>query len=240
MSVNLQIKDLEIGYNHALTNNINLSVKKGEIICIIGRNGTGKSTLLNTLSGVNPQLNGNIIIDNIDLSKLKAENRATKISYVPSKQEYLSNLKVIDLVSMGRSPYTNIFDKKSGEDNTKINKALLDFELKNLKHKNLCSISDGERQKAIICRAFVQETPIILLDEPTAFLDYYSKHKLLNLLNSLAKEQNRSIVFSTHDLEIAFQYVNKVWLFEENQVNQYNIEELKQTDILEKVLCYKF
>ncbi len=240
MNSKLEIKNLQIGYKYALTEDINLELHEGEIACIVGRNGTGKSTLLNTLAGITPPLKGDIKIDNENLLDIKPSVRATKISYVPSRQAYLSNLTVSDLVTMGRSPYTNIFDKKSRKDKQIINHALEYFELTKLANKNLYSISDGERQKAMICRAFVQETKVILLDEPTSFLDYYSKQKLLKTLKDLVKEQNRSIVFSTHDLEISLKHVNNIWLFQNENVTQYTLKELKETKILEDILSFKF
>ena len=236
----LQINELEIGYKKALTDRINLSATNGDFICIVGRNGTGKSTLLNSITGLTSPLGGEILLNDTNIFKLNPENRAKEISYVPSKQEFLSNLKVIDIVSMGRSPYTNIFDKKSKQDVEIIKSALADFELEKIANKNLYEISDGERQRSMICRAFVQETPIILLDEPTAFLDYYTKHKLLKSLNDLARDRNKCIIFSTHDLEIAFNYVNNIWLFNETKVEQHSLESLKKSNLLEEVLYFKF
>jgi len=240
MKETLQIIDLKIGYKKPLTETINLSAYKGSLICIVGRNGTGKSTLLNTISGLSAPLSGKIILDEQNINKIKPEKRARKISYVPSRQEFLSNLKVIDIVTMGRSPYTNVFDKKSTQDKKTIDGALEEFQLNDLANKKLYEVSDGERQRAMICRAFVQETPIILLDEPTAFLDYYAKHKLLKTLDSLAKTKNKCIIFSTHDLEITFNYVNNIWLFNNTKVENHSLNSLKESQLLNKVLSFKF
>lgn len=240
MDETLQIINLQIGYKKPLTDKINLSASAGNLICIVGRNGTGKSTLLNTISGLSSPLGGKVLIDNQNINKIKSEIRARKISYVPSRQEFLSNLKVIDIVEMGRSPYTNIFDKKTQQDKEIIESALEEFQLQDLANKNLYEISDGERQRSMICRAFVQETPIILLDEPTAFLDYYAKNKLLKTLDDLAKTKNKCIIFSTHDLEIAFHYVNKIWLFNKTKVESHNLISLKNSQLLEEVLYFKF
>ncbi|MBN2779030.1 MAG: ABC transporter ATP-binding protein [Bacteroidales bacterium] len=235
----LQIQDLNIGYKKALTNKIDLEAGENDFICIIGRNGTGKSTLLNTIAGVIKPISGKCYIAGNEISQIKNIQISQIVSYVPSKQEYLSNLKVIELVSLGRSPYTNIFDKKTEKDNKIISNYLDELEITHLAEKNLYSISDGERQRAMICRAFVQETPIILLDEPTSFLDYYSKNKLLQKLSELATKNDKCIIFSSHDLEIAFKHVTKIWLFNENMVDEYNLNELKQSKLLENLMSFK-
>ncbi len=240
MSEFLKISELNIGYKNPLTKKINLCALDNDFICITGRNGTGKSTLLNTISGVSMPLDGKITIKNQNINKLNPTKRSKLISYVPSKQEFLSNLRLIDLVEMGRSPYTNIFDRKNKKDKLIIENALNEFSLSSLANKKLFELSDGERQRAMICRAFVQETPIILLDEPTAFLDYFSKHKLLQTLNNLSVKQNRCIIFSSHDLEVAFKFVDKIWLFNKDNVESHKLQDIKQTDLLEDVLSFKF
>jgi iron complex transport system ATP-binding protein len=235
----LQIKDLNIGYKQSLTNSINLEAGENDFICIVGRNGTGKSTLLNTIAGVIKPISGKCYLSGNEINQIKNHQRSRIVSYVPSKQEYLSNLKVLELVSLGRSPYTNIFDKKSDKDNEIIDQYLEELEIRHLADKNLYSISDGERQRAMICRAFVQETPIILLDEPTSFLDYYSKNKLLQKLSELATKNNKCIIFSSHDLEIAFKHVTKIWLFNQNIVDEYNLSDLVQSKLLENLMSFK-
>jgi iron complex transport system ATP-binding protein len=236
----LKIENLEIGYHHPICSPISLEASSGELICLIGRNGSGKSTLLNTLASIRKPLSGSIKINNQDIKSISNALLPTKVSFVPSKQEFLSNLKVIDLISLGRSPYTNIFDKKSPNDIAIITEAILEFQLKPLEEKHLYEISDGERQRAMICRSFVQETPIILLDEPTAFLDYYSRHKLLQNLKELAQSKNRCIIFSSHDLDIAFKYCSKVWLINDKSLRTIETEELKKTKELEDIMCFKF
>ncbi|MDD2385336.1 MAG: ABC transporter ATP-binding protein [Bacteroidales bacterium] len=240
MSGLLQIENLLIGYDKALTNHINLTANAGDIICVVGRNGIGKSTLLNTLAGVIKPIEGNCYIKGKEINKIKHTERSSVISYVTSRLDYLSNFKIFDLVAIGRSPYTNIFDKRSEKDIEIIHQYLKDFEISYLKDKPLYSVSDGERQRAMICRAFVQETPVILLDEPTAFLDYYSKNKLLQKLSELAIIDKKCIVFSSHDLEIAFKFVSKIWLFDKNNVGQFELEDLKSGNILETAMSFKF
>ncbi|MDD2636404.1 MAG: ABC transporter ATP-binding protein [Bacteroidales bacterium] len=236
----LKIQNLLIGYNKALTTHINLTATAGDIICVVGRNGTGKSTLLNTLAGVIMPIEGNVYIDGNEINRIKHTERSCIISYVSSRLDYLSNIKIFDLVAIGRSPYTNIFDKKSENDRKIIKQYLEDFDIDHIKDKPLYSVSDGERQRAMICRAFVQETPVILLDEPTAFLDYYSKNQLLLKLSELALKNKKCIVFSSHDLEIAFKFVSKIWLFDKNKVEQFELEDLKSGNLLETAIAFNF
>ncbi|MDL2262612.1 ABC transporter ATP-binding protein [Bacteroidales bacterium OttesenSCG-928-I21] len=236
----LHIENLCIGYKKPIVDTINLNANEKKLICIIGRNGTGKSTLLNTLSGVTKALSGNIFYNKKNFAKLSLRGRSTMISYVPSKQEYLSNLSVYELVALGRSPYTNIFDKKSIEDKQLIEKNLAEFDLTKLQNKALYEISDGERQRSMICRAIVQQTPIILLDEPTAFLDYYAKQKLLSDLAKLAEENSKCIIFSSHDIELSLRYAQIVWLFDNNKITAMPVEELKKTKLLEKLMNFRF
>ena len=217
----IDIRHLSIGYKkHAVINNINLNANLGSLICIIGRNGTGKTTFLNTISGIIPALSGKIFYNNQDFTNISLIEKSKLISYVASRQEYLSNFTVFDLVSLGRSPYTNIFDKKSDSDREIIDSVIAEFHLENIKHKVLYKISDGERQRSMICRAIVQETPIILLDEPTSFLDYYAKQELLISLSQLTKQKNKCIVFSCHDIELASKFSDTIWLADKNSITK--------------------
>jgi iron complex transport system ATP-binding protein len=234
-------ENLTIGHNNKpIIEDINLDSEKSNLICIVGRNGIGKSTFLNTLSGILKPISGKIFYNNKNFSTLSMSEKSTLISYVPSQQEYLSNLTVYDLVSMGRSPYTNIFDKHSDKDDEIINNALKEFNLEGLKHKSLHETSDGERQRTMICRAIVQETPIILLDEPTAFLDYYTKQKLLHNLSELSKTKKKCIIFSSHDLDISLKHSDLIWLFHENKIQSFSENELKQSQLLDEIMNFKF
>lgn len=236
----LHIKDLNIGYKRPVIESINLEAGSGSLICIIGRNGVGKSTFLNTLSGIINPLAGSIFYNDKNFTKLSLRERSTLMSYVPSRLEYLSNLSVYDLVSLGRSPYTNIFDKKNPDDIQIISEALKDFDLEGLKDRALYEISDGERQRAMICRAIIQETPVILLDEPTAFLDYYTKQKLLFDLSKLVEEKKKCIIFSSHDIELSLKYANIIWLFNEKGVRSFSIQSLKESNLLKELMNFDF
>lgn len=228
----LHTDNLEFGYKKPLTGPVSLNASAGDIICIIGRNGCGKSTLLNTLTGIKPLLSGRITLKNKDISKISLRERCRLISFVPSKPEFLSNLTVYELAAMGRSPYTNIFDNKTTDDIRIIESVIRDFNLTDFKERTLWSLSDGERQRAMICRAVIQETPVIILDEPTAFLDYYVRQKLLADLKELSDKKNKCIIFSSHDIEIAVKYATKIWFFNLDEIEEYTVEDFVNKGLL--------
>lgn len=228
----LHTKDLEFGYKKVLAKPVSLHADAGEVICVIGRNGVGKSTLLNTLSGILPPISGMIFLNDIELRKIKAIERPKIVSFVPSKPEFLLNLTVYELAAMGRYPYTNIFDIKRQEDDKIIKDILEEYNLFDLKERPLWSLSDGEKQRVMICRAVIQETPIIIFDEPTAFLDYYIRQKLLNDLKTLSNERNKCIIFSSHDIEISLKFCTKIWYFNNNIIETYSTEDFLNKNIL--------
>ncbi len=234
----INTEKLTIGYRQAICKDINLSAYGGENICLIGKNGSGKSTFLKTIAGIINKIEGNILIQNQNILKLGGTNRAKLVCFVPSRLAYFSNIKIIELIMMGRAPYTNIFDKQSKEDIEKISEAIELFELQNLTNKYLYQVSDGERQKAMICKAFVQDTQLILMDEPSAFLDYPSKVSLMDNLNKLCKINKKTIIYSTHDLELGLKNADKIWICDDGKIIAYEKEKFKHNDILKSVFHY--
>jgi iron complex transport system ATP-binding protein len=215
----LKIKDLQVGYDrHAGSRQsivygpISTEIQTPEIIGIIGRNGIGKSTLLRTLTGIQHSIQGTILIRGQEISKISRSDRARLISYVSTEAVHVQNLRVLELVSMGRFPYTNWFGKLTGMDQDIIQDSIQQTGIGHLVAKPVYQLSDGERQKVMIARALAQDTPVILLDEPTAFLDLPARHETLRLLNNLSRYKNKLIIFSTHDLSIAMDEVDKLWL----------------------------
>lgn len=221
----IKTENLTFGYKKALCLPANLHAKAGDLICVIGRNGVGKSSLLSCLCGILPTMSGDIYIADNNLKQIHLSKRSELISFVPSKTEFTANLTVNELAEMGRSPYTNLFNTKSSKDILIVETALEFFNLTNLKHRALWSLSDGEKQKAMICRAFIQQTPIIILDEPTAFLDYNIRQKLLTDLKKLTVENQKCIIFSSHDIDIALKFANKVWFFNDLCIEEYMTED---------------
>ena len=213
----IQLKDLSIGYKlhngktKTIASHINASVESGMLTCLIGRNDTGKSTLLRTMTGFIPPLEGQVILEGRDLSMLSATERARIISIVLTERPETDNITVNELVGMGRLPYTNFWGTLQEEDRQIVDDAMQMIGIYELRNRKIGTLSDGEKQKAMIGKAIAQQTPVIILDEPTAFLDYPSKQETMLLLHQLAQELNKTIFLSTHDLNIAYQVADKIW-----------------------------
>lgn len=213
----IQLKDLSIGYKlhngktKTIASHINATVESGMLTCLIGRNGTGKSTLLRTMTGFIPPLEGQVVVEGRDLSMLSATERAKIISIVLTERPETDNITVNELVGMGRLPYTNFWGTLQEEDRQIVDDAMQMIGIYELRNRKIGTLSDGEKQKAMIGKAIAQQTPVIILDEPTAFLDYPSKQETMLLLHQLAQELNKTIFLSTHDLNIAYQVADKIW-----------------------------
>ena len=213
----IQLKDLSIGYKlhngktKTIASHINASVESGMLTCLIGMNGTGKSTLPRTMTGFIPPLEGQVILEGRDLSMLSATERARIISIVLTERPETDNITVNELVGMGRLPYTNFWGTLQEEDRQIVDDAMQMIGIYELRNRKIGTLSDGEKQKAMIGKAIAQQTPVIILDEPTAFLDYPSKQETMLLLHQLAQELNKTIFLSTHDLNIAYQVADKIW-----------------------------
>jgi iron complex transport system ATP-binding protein len=188
----------------------------GDLVGLIGDNGIGKSTLLKTITGNLAPLAGDIKINNTPSSKFTAQQLAQLLSIVVTEKIGGFNLTVWDVVATGRTPYINIFGKLSTEDESIVTKALEQLNLLPLKDKLIDELSDGQRQKVMIAKSLAQQTPIIVLDEPTAFLDHTSKHQLFSILKKLCAEQGKLIIVSSHDLELMKPYINRSVTMAEN------------------------
>lgn len=213
----IQIKDLSIGYREknkekVIAAHINADIHGGELTCLLGTNGVGKSTLLRTLSAFQPKLNGSIYIKGKELSEYTDKQLARLVSVVLTEKCDVRNLSVTDLIGMGRSPYTGFWGTLGQEDRAVISRAISLIGIEPLAHRMVHTLSDGERQKVMIAKALAQETPIILLDEPTAFLDFPSKVEMMQLLHRLSRQTGKTIFLSTHDLELALQAADCLWL----------------------------
>jgi iron complex transport system ATP-binding protein len=215
----LQIQDLLIGYHQQsgtgegiIYGPLNAEIHTPEMIGIIGRNGIGKSTLLRTLTGIQHAIKGKVMIRGREISSISRYDRAKLISYVSTEAIHVQNLRVRELVAMGRFPYTSWFGKLTQSDHDIIDDSIGQTGINHLLEKPVFQLSDGERQKVMIARALAQDTPVIILDEPTAFLDLPARHETIRLLNNLSRHKNKLIIFSTHDLSIAMDEVDKLWL----------------------------
>lgn len=212
----LSTQNLEIGYKSSTFSKvvygpISCKAVKGELIAVVGRNGVGKSTLLRTLAGLQVSFSGNVVVKQGVLSKLPRKLRAKSISFVPSDSVLVQNLTVKEFVALGRFPYTDWNQNLSENDWSAVNTSLELVGIKHLVNCNITEISDGERHRAMIAFALAQDTDIILLDEPTAFLDIPNKIEVISLLRHEA-QKGKTVIFTTHDLNIAFREVDTIWL----------------------------
>ncbi|MDG1728631.1 MAG: ABC transporter ATP-binding protein [Algibacter sp.] len=219
----LKTKDLSIGYaskneKTVVASNINIELKKGTLIGLIGANGIGKSTLLRTLTNVQNPISGHILINNTDLLKYASIDLAKAMSLVLTEPLASRNLSVIELVALGRQPYTNWVGNLSKKDIDIVNTALEQTNITDLKHKKCFELSDGQLQKVMIARALAQDTDLIILDEPTTHLDMYHKAYILKLLQKLARETNKTILFSSHEIDLAIQLCDNLIVMTDTEV----------------------
>jgi len=230
-------ENLSVGYRskkekYPIVSDISITFKKGELIGLIGINGSGKSTLLRTLSGLQLPLSGKIILDNQELSTITSQELAKKMSVVLTKQQISKNLSVIELVSLGRQPYTNWLGTLSQTDHHSITQALTLTKTTSLKDKKCFELSDGQLQRVLIARALAQDTDLILLDEPMSHLDLHHKAALLKLLTTIAHEQNKTVIYATHDIEYALNLCDQLIIIQKEKAIYNTPEQLIKADIL--------
>lgn len=190
------------------------TLEGGTLTCLLGSNGVGKSTLLRTMASFQPPLGGRILIDGVSIGDLSARRLATQIAVVLTVKPAADRLTVRQVVALSRSPYTGFWGNCTEADWQVVDEAMRLTGIAPLSERNAGTLSDGERQKMMIAKALAQQTPIILLDEPTAFLDYPAKVETLLLLRRIAHEQGKIIFLSTHDVELALQISDRLWLME--------------------------
>lgn len=215
----IRLRDLSIGYpdkhnTKRVAEHLNASIHSGELTCLLGTNGVGKSTLLRTLSAFQPPLGGTIDLLDRPLSTYDDRKLATVIGVVLTEKSDIRNMTVEELVGLGRSPYTGFWGTLKEGDRRIVHEAIARVRIEPLTQRMVHTLSDGERQKVMIAKALAQETPIIFLDEPTAFLDFPSKVEVMQLLHNLTHTLQKTVFMSTHDLELALQIADKIWLMD--------------------------
>jgi len=219
---NIDIQNLSIGYflkhgkQKLIKSNINQKLYKGEVTCLLGANGSGKSTLLRTLAGFQPSLGGEILYNNKPIDSYSDSERSLLIGLVLTDKIFAGGISVFDLVSLGRHPHTDFFGSLKNHDKEIIFDSMEKVGISHKSDAYVSELSDGERQKAMIAKALAQECPIILLDEPTAFLDINSRIEMMYLLKELASKEQKSILLSTHDIETAIRLGDRFWLMDKN------------------------
>jgi iron complex transport system ATP-binding protein len=217
MSSILNTHNLSIGYSKkrnkiVVQSDLNLDLKAGELVCLIGQNGCGKSTLLRTLAGLQKPLAGKVLVDNQELEKIRIHEKARILALVLTEKVDIENATVADIVRMGRQPYSNWWGDLSNSDVEIVRESIEMVHLGNKTNSQLNELSDGERQRVMIAKALAQDTPLILLDEPTAHLDLPNRVEIMLLLHKLAHTTGKSVIISTHELDMALQAADRIWL----------------------------
>lgn len=213
----ITLENLTIGYNtkdgrRTVMKDINASVSSGRLTCLIGSNGVGKSTLLRTLAAFQPKLGGNIYIKGKEISGYTNRQLSMLIGVVLTSRPDVMNMTVREIVGLGRTPYTGFWGTLRKHDREIVEQSIRQVGIAHLASRMIGTLSDGERQKMMIAKALAQQTPVIILDEPTAFLDYPSKVETMQLLMRLCREAGKTIFMSTHDLELVLQTADTLWL----------------------------
>jgi iron complex transport system ATP-binding protein len=227
----LSLDSLKIGYFSGKNENVllpplNASADSGELIAVIGRNGIGKSTLLRTLTGLQQPLGGEIYYSGKNIREYSRMELAHKVGYISTEIVRVNNMSVYDMVALGRFPHTNWIGKIEMTDHEKIMDAIEMTSMKRYCRKFVSELSDGERQKVMIARILAQDTGIMIMDEPTAFLDIAAKYEILHLLHLLSGSNNKTIIFSTHDLQMAISQSDKIWLILDDRLIEGAPEDL--------------
>ncbi|MBN2273057.1 MAG: ABC transporter ATP-binding protein [Bacteroidales bacterium] len=228
----LEWKDVSIGYrknnviSSMLAENLSMKVRTGEIIGLIGRNGCGKSTLLRTMVRLQSSLKGKIMIGGKDINSISRTEYAKTVGFVSTESISIHHMTVAELVSLGRFPYTNWIGVFTALDREIVDNAINLAGISHIQDKYLYELSDGERQKTMIARVLAQDTKVMVLDEPTAFLDLPNRYEMLRLLNELAHQNGKTIIYSTHDLSIALYESDRLWLMAAGKITEGAPEDL--------------
>lgn len=226
--------DVCIGYakNKVVAKDVCIQIKKATLVAIIGVNGSGKSTLLKTLAGIQPVLGGQFFIKDKVFQKYSPNELAGLISLVLTQQNFSKNLSTVEFISLGRHPYTNWLGIASRADKKIISNAVKQVGIEHLKSKKCSELSDGQLQKVMIARALSQDTPLILMDEPTSHLDLYHKAQVLHLLKNITEETQKTIVFATHEINLALQLCDEIVLIQDGKCTQDTPKNLIKSKLL--------
>lgn len=220
---------LTVGYRgHRVVEDISLSLPCGRLVCLLGPNGAGKSTLLRTLCGFQPPIEGTVTISGSDLTTMSAAEVARLVSVVLTDRPPTPSLTAAEMVGMGRAPYTGFWGRLGDDDRRLVSEAMTTVGIAPLATRRMGQLSDGERQKVMIAKALAQHTPVIVLDEPTAFLDYPSKVAVMKTLARLAHDEGKTILMSTHDLELAAQLGDELMEIENKHIRRITADEVSR------------
>ena len=232
----IQLKDLTLGYEQrTLLEKVSAHITGGQLVALLGRNGTGKSTLLRAVMGLEKPQNGEIILHGNNIASLKPEELARNISFVTTDKVRIANLRCRDVVALGRAPYTNWIGRMQDADREIVAWSLASVGMSDYARRTMDKMSDGECQRIMIARALAQSTPVILLDEPTSFLDLPNRYELCLLLRKLTQKEGKCILFSTHDLDIALSLCDTIMLIDNPQLYSLPTNEMITSGHIERL-----
>ena len=232
----IRFENLTLGYgDRTLIESLTGNIPRGQLTALVGRNGTGKSTLLRAIATLGEKTNGEILIDETPIEQLSPMQMARLISLVTTDKVRITNLRCRDVVALGRAPYTNWIGRMQEQDNQIVEQALSSVGMSDYADKTMDRMSDGECQRIMIARALAQQTPIILLDEPTAFLDMPNRYELCSLLRRLAHQEQKCILFSTHELDIALSLCDSIALISPPKLHILPTEEMIRSGYIERL-----
>ena len=232
----IRFENITIGYgNRTLIENLSATIRGGELTALVGRNGTGKSTLLRTIVGLGENYQGDIMLNGKSISSLTSAELASTVAFVSTEKVRIANLRCRDVVALGRAPYTNWIGRMQEQDKQIVEQSLALVGMSDYADKTMDRMSDGECQRIMIARALAQQTPIILLDEPTAFLDMPNRYELCTLLRRLAHEECKCIVFSTHELDIAVSLCDSIALISAPKMHLLPTKEMIESGLIEQL-----
>lgn len=224
----IRFEEIEIGYSKPLLFISSLTLDAGKVYALVGLNGIGKSTFLNSITGQTSLLSGKLFLNQQELQKISKVNLPKLIAYVDSSFAGVEYLTVFDYLALGRSPYTNNIGQLNTEDKQVIQEVIMELNLVHLIEKDTSEISDGERQLCAVARAIIQSTPIILLDEPTAFLDYLNRQKMIELLVLIAEKQQKTIILSSHDIDICINNALEFLIVSEKKILKTKVSDKQE------------
>ncbi len=237
----IRVENLTLGYGaRYLIYGATTEFKRGELTALIGRNGSGKSTLLRAVSALGEVLRGRVFIDGKELSAIEPQDMARLVSLVTTERVRISNLRCRDVVALGRAPYTNWIGRMQSEDEEIVMQSLERVGMTDYATRTMDSMSDGECQRIMIARALAQQTPIILLDEPTSFLDLPNRYELCTLLRELAHEEEKCILFSTHELDIALSLSDTIALVDNPYLHHLPTADMKSSGHIERLFNNRY
>ncbi len=232
----IRLENLTVGYGKRhLIEKATLSLPAGNLVAFVGRNGTGKSTLLRTLCGLGHPIEGSVSLNGHALSEMSPEQLSKTVAFVTTERVRIANMRCEDVVALGRAPYTNWIGRIQDEDRQIVSEALHSVGMSDFASRTMDRMSDGECQRIMIARALAQQTPIILLDEPTSFLDLPNRYELVTLLSALAHDKGKCILFSTHELDIALSLCDCVMLIDTPHLHAMPAQEMIRSGHIDRL-----